>query len=350
MSSLVRSGRRRVCATALTAAAVAALLASACSSEPVVPVATVPGLGGTLIVPNKTRSTVTIVDVATGKQLASFPVSPEPHEIALSADGTTAVTTAIGGSTLSVIDVAGRRVVRTIDVGADSSTHGIAFLSGDSIVAVTSAATDKVALVDVTRGVVLGSIATAGGQPHILQATADGTRFYTSEAATGTISEFDAAQRRLTRTFQVPDAPEGMTVTPNGDEVWVGSSTFFSGRVSVLDPRSGAVTHVVSMFGWPYRIHLTPDARTVLVPDIRRGTLRLIDRASRRQLGIVRFGGGDPGGVAITPDGRYAFQTLNSQGRVAIVDVAARKVVGSLDVGDTPDGIAYTPRVFGATP
>jgi DNA-binding beta-propeller fold protein YncE len=256
----------------------------------------------------------------------------------------------MAGNTLSVIDLAGLRVSRTIDVGADSSTHGIAFLAGDTIVAVTSAATDKVVLVDVTRGRVLGAIATAGGQPHIVQATADGARFYSSEAATGTISEFDVGAMRLSRTFQVPDAPEGMTVTPDGAEVWVGSSSFVRGRVTVLDPRSGAVSEVVSMFGWPYRIHLTPDARTVLVPDIRRGTLRFIDRASRRELGIVRFGGGDPGGLAFTADGRHAFQTLSSQGRVAVVDVTARKIVGSLDVGDTPDGIAYTPRVFGAAP
>ena len=349
MSSIVQCGRqrRRPITPALVAAAV---VTGACSTAPAIPVGTVPGLAGTLIVPNKSRSTVTIVDVATGNQLGWFPVGADPHEIALSSDGATAVTTAMGGNTLSVIDVAGRRVSSTVEMGADSSTHGIAFLAGDSIVAVTSAATDKVALVDVKRGAVIGSVATAGGRPHILQATADGSRIYTSEAATGTISEFDAANHRLTRTFQVPDAPEGMAVTANGDEVWVGSSTFFRGRVTVLDPRSGAVTEVVSMFGWPYRIHLTPDAHTVLVPDIRRGTLRFIDRASRKQLGIVRFGGGDPGGLAITPDGRYAFQTLNSQGRVAIVDVAARTVVGSLDVGDTPDGIAYTPRVFAGTP
>ena len=83
---------------------------------------------------------------------------------------------------------------------------------------------------------------------------------------------------------------------------------------------------------------------------MRRGTLHIIDRSSRRELGRVRYGGGEPGGLAITPDGRYAFQTLMQQGRVAIVDIAQRAVVGNVHVGDMPDGVAYTPRVFVGTP
>jgi DNA-binding beta-propeller fold protein YncE len=253
------------------------------------------------------------------------------------------------GGTLSVIDVPARRVIRTIDLGADSATHGISFL-GDSVVAVTSRATQSTVLVNVLRDSILGSAATAGGHPHMLTAVANGSRFYTSEADSRTISEFDATARTLAKTFRLANAPEGMVVTPDGSEVWIGTSTFLTGQVVVLDPKSGAVTTVARMFGWPYRLHLTPDAGTVLVPDMRRGTLRVIDRLSRRELGRVRYGGGEPGGLAITPDGRYAFQTLMQQARVAIVDIARREIVGNLHVGETPDGIAYTPRVFPAAP
>jgi hypothetical protein len=37
---------------------------------------------------------------------------------------------------------------------------------------------------------------------------------------------------------------------------------------------------------------------------------------------------------------------MSGQARVAIIDVAQRKVVGYLAAGDTPDGIAYTTKVF----
>ena len=90
----------------------------------------------------------------------------------------------------------------------------------------------------------------------------------------------------------------------------------------------------------------TPDQRTVLLPDLRKEELRFLDRATRRELARIPFTGGAPQGIAVTPDGRYAFQSLNAQARVAVVDVASRRVAGHLEAGDTPDGIAYSPRVL----
>jgi hypothetical protein len=48
----------------------------------------------------------------------------------------------------------------------------------------------------------------------------------------------------------------------------------------------------------------------------------------------------------MTPDGRYALESMSTQARVAIIEVASRTVVGYLAAGETPDGIGYTTRVF----
>jgi DNA-binding beta-propeller fold protein YncE len=109
---------------------------------------------------------------------------------------------------------------------------------------------------------------------------------------------------------------------------------------------TGSVSPAADGFGWPYRVLFSPDVRTVLLPDLRKEDLRFLDRASRRELGRLAFPGGGPQGIILSPDGKYAFQSLSREGRVAIVDVAARKLVGHLAAGDTPDGIAYTTRVI----
>jgi hypothetical protein len=88
----------------------------------------------------------------------------------------------------------------------------------------------------------------------------------------------------------------------------------------------------------------------VLLPDLRNEELRFVERGSRRELGRISFTGGAPQGITITPDGRYALQSLSREGRVAIVDVNARSVVGHLQAGDSPDGIAFTRRVMSAPP
>lgn len=307
----------------------------------------VPGLGGTLVVTNKTPSTATIIDVASGKILATLPTGNGPHEVVLSPDGGTAVVTDYSGQpgkTLTVIDVAARRVVRTIDLGEYRRPHGIVFLPGDSLVAVTSEASGHVVVVNIREGVVRRAVPTQQDGSHMVGVTADGVRAFTGNMGSNTVSELNLRTGAFVRMWEVPTTPEAINVTPGGEEVWVGSNG--TGKVSVLLPATGQVTTAAEGFGWPYRVLFSPDGKTVLLPDLRGEVLRFVDRASRRETGRIEFPGGGPQGIVITPDGRYALESLSRQARVAIVDMATRAVVGYLAAGETPDGIAYTTRVF----
>ena len=310
--------------------------------------AQVAGLAGTLVITNKSVSTATIIDVASGRILATLPTGPGPHEVALSADGRTAVVTdyyaAQPGRTLTVIDVAALRVVRTIDLGEHERPHGIVYLPGDSLVAVTSEASGHVVVVHVGEGKVRRVAPTRQAGSHMVGVAADGRRAFTGNVGSNTVSELDLRTGQFVRSWEVPAMPEAINVTPDANEVWVGSNT--TGKVSVIDPATGQVTVAAEGFGWPYRILFSPDGRTVLLPDVKSGELRILDRASRRELGRLSFPDAEPQGITITPDGRYALESLATQGRVVIVDLATRTVAGHLSVGQTPDGIAYTPRVF----
>ena len=311
-------------------------------------VAQVAGLSGTLVVTNKTPATATIIDVATGRVHATLPTGQGPHEVAISGDGRVAVVTDYGaqgpgGNTLTVIDVPAKRVARTIELGTYRRPHGIRFLPGDSLVAVTSEASRNVLVVHVAEGAVRRVIPTGQAGSHMVGVVADGSRLFTGNIGSNSVSELNGASGELVRTFEVPAQPEAINVTPDGAEVWVGSNA--TGRVSVLDPKSGNVVTAAEGLGWPYRVLFTPDLKTVMLPDLRNEELRFLDRASRRELSRLTFSGGAPQGITITPDGRYVFQSLSQQGRVAIIDVATRAVVGQLGAGDTPDGGVYTARV-----
>jgi DNA-binding beta-propeller fold protein YncE len=323
------------------------LLALAASST--VSAAQVPGLTGTLIVTNKAPATATVIDIGSGRILGTIPTGAGPHEIALSSDGRLAVVTDYGGQpgrSLTVIGLPLMRVVRTIDLGTYTRPHGIAFLPGDSLVVVTSESSENVVVVNAVTGTVARAIATQGRGSHMVAVTADGARAYTGNIGSNTVSELDLRSGKFTRSWNVPAQPEAINVTPDGKEVWVGSNA--TGRVSVIDVASGTVTTAAEGVRWPYRILFTPDLNTVLLPDLRGEELRFVDRSSRRELARTSFPGGGPQGIAITPDGRFIFQSLSSQGRVAIIDTRTRATF-HLAAGETPDGIAYTTRVF-ATP
>lgn len=307
--------------------------------------AQVAGVTGTLIVTNKTPSTATLIDVASGTILATLPMGNGPHEVVVSNDGRTAVVTDYGtgpapGSSLTVIDVAGLRVARTISLGEYARPHGIVFLPGDSLVAVTSEAARAVVVVDVRSGAIVKGVSTDKSGSHMVGVAADGVRAWTGDIGSNTVTELDLRSGRAVRHIDVPAQPEAINVTADGNEVWVGSNA--TGRVSVVDTRTATVTTAAEGLGWPYRVLFSPDARLTLIPDYRGEALRFLDRATRRELGRLVLTGSGPQGIAITPDGRFILLSLSREARVAIIDVARRVVLGHLAAGETPDGVAYT--------
>lgn len=299
---------------------------------------------GTLIVTNKSSSTASIISLATGQVVAELPTGNGPHEVAASSNGRWAVVTdygtgQAGGSSLTVIDVAGKRVARTVNMGTYTRPHGVQFLPGDSLVAVTSEASRNVVLVRVADGTIVKAIATGQPASHMLAITASADRIFTGNISAGNVSELNVARGEVTRTFPVPPQPEAITVSHDGEEVWIGSNS--GGIVSVLRTRDSSVTTVATGLGWPYRILITPDRRHVLIPDYRGEALRLLDYSSRAERGRIALAGAGPQGIAITPDSRTAFLSLSTQNRVAIVDLATFTISGYVPAGTAPDGVAF---------
>ncbi|HEX6313438.1 MAG TPA: YncE family protein [Gemmatimonadaceae bacterium] len=309
--------------------------------------AQVSGLSGTLIVTNKSPSTATIIDVATGQALATLPTGNGPHEVVLSSDGRTAVITDYGtgaAPTLTVIDVPGKRVARTISLGQYTAPHGIAFLPGDSLVAVTSERTNHVVVVHVASGGIRKAVPTQHRGSHMVGVAADGRRAWTGDMGDHTVSELDLVGGTHVRSIPVPNVPEAINVTPDGREVWVGSNA--TGKVSVVDVATGTVSTAAEGVSWPYRVLFTPDVKTVVIPDMRNNEVRFLDRATRRELSRISLPGAGPQGVTVTPDGRYLLESLSQQARVVVIDLRTRTIAGYIPAGQTPDGIAYTPNVY----
>ena len=333
--------RRRVTLAAFTASLCALAAHVAQAQAPA-------GLRGTLVVTNKTPGTASIIDVASGRTLATLPTGHGPHEIVLTRDGRTAIVTDYGtgprpGSTLTFIDVPSKRVTRTASLGEYLRPHGLVLLPGDSLVAVTSEANRALLLVRVATGTIAKVIPTEQNGSHMVGITADGKRGWTGNMGSNTVSELDLVAGTSLRTISVPATPEAINVTPDGSEVWVGSNA--TGMISVVDTRTGTVSTAAEGFGWPYRVLYSPNNQLVLMPDMRKEELRFIERATRRELGRIPLPGKGPQGIIFTPDGKYVFLSYSQGAAVAVIDVATRKVLGEIPAGETPDGLVYTPNV-----
>jgi len=315
---------------------------------------------GTLIVANMNDNTATVIDVGTGTTLATLPTGRAPHEIAVTGDGRWAVITNYGdrgaaGRSLTVLDLATVTVARTISMEIYERPHGIAALPGDSLVVVTSEAQGVVVLVNLHTGEIVATIPTEGATSHMLAADARGERVFTTNIRDGTISELDLVNREHVRVLEVAPIVEGLTVSPDGSQVWVGSNQ--AKTVSVVDVAAGRVIDVLEGFGFPYRMAITPDGATAVLADPANGEIRIVDTATRREIhrvlvpaeglaGSTEFpGSSSPEGIAMSRDGRWAFVSLQGRNQVAAVDVAAGSVVATWDTGVWPDGIGFSPLV-----
>ena len=318
--------------------------------------------GATLVVANKAEATVSLVDIATGAVRATLPVGEGPHEVAISPDGRLALVGNYGvrnapGSSLTLIDVPGAAVVRTIDLGEYQRPHGIVWLA-DGIRAVVTAETNKALLVvDTAGGEVVSAVDTDAEISHMVAVTPDGSRAFVANIRSGSVTVVDL--RTNTRVDNLPtgEGAEGVAVTPDGATVWVTNRAADS--VTVLDARSLEVLATLESPSFPIRAVATADGRRVLVTNARSGDVSVFDAATRtleRRLSLRveasevegrlfgdAFGTSSvPIGIVVTPDGTRAFIAHSNADQISVVDLESWKVIGALKAGKEPDGMAIS--------
>jgi len=336
------------------AAALAALLAfMPCAPGAVAQEARLPT--GTVLVAGMDDDSVWLVDLPSGERRAVIATHVAPHEVAVSRDGRRAAVTNYGdrergpGNVIQLVDVATARVDGELVVDGYERLHGVLFLPGDSLLALTSERTGELLVVGIADGAIRRKLPTGGNAPHMV--SLGGEWLYTANIASGTVSRVDPAGDGATLTWPAGTRTEGVAATPDGLEGWTGSME--GGAVVGVEGATGREVARVEGLQVPYRLSVTPDGETVVVSDPpaevlvlidrRTGTVR--DRVDIHAAAVAAAIGAEtsPQGFALSPDGRWAFVSTKGIDRVAVVDLTSASVVRFLPSGAGPDGIAFTP-------
>jgi DNA-binding beta-propeller fold protein YncE len=256
------------------------------------------------------------------------------------------------GNSLTVIDLATASVARTIDLGEHHRPHGVKFFPGDTLLAVTSEVSKAVLLVDFRTDRVVAVVPTTRAVSHMLALSAAGDLLYTTNIVDGSITAIDPRSRQTLGVTPIARMVEGLAMTPDGSQVWVGSNQ--DSLVVVFDTRSGRAVDSLEGFGMPYRLGITPNGQVAVISDPAKGQVRIVDVATRKVRSVVSIpgegvvatsefpGSSSPEGVAVS-GGKLAFVTLQGQNQVAALDLETGRVVWRLPVGTWPDGIAFAP-------
>ena len=308
-----------------------------------------------LLALSKANHTLAIVDPTTLKIVARIPVGQDPHEMVASADGRTAYVCIYGGGSLyeiNVIDLVAQKALDNIDTRPLYGPHDITFVNGK--IWFTAEGSKAVGRYDPVTKKLDWSMGTGQDRTHMIYVTADGKKVYTTNIASGTVSILEnklvqpgamappnAKPRDEWMQTLVPTArgSEGFDVSPGGTELWTAASE--DGTISIIDLTAKKLAAKVDakVMG-ANRLKFTPDGKMVFISSLQTGELTIYDASSRKEIKRLKLGKG-AAGILMDADGSRAFVACSADNNIAVINLKTLEVINHLDVGGTPDGLAW---------
>jgi len=212
------------------------------------------------------------------------------------------------GGSVTVIDTAADRAVATIAVGGRArgiqvGGDGRVYVARSGLKRQTASPLDAILAIDPAARKVVARYP-AGTDPERFALSRDGRRFYIANEDAGTASVTDRASGRVVATLVVGMEPEGVTESPDGRWVYVTAET--SNTVSVVDTRKLAVVATFLVGARPRAAAFSPDGARAYVSAEIGGTIFFVDARRHRVIRTLHLpAGAHPVGVAVSPDGRY---------------------------------------------
>lgn len=327
-----------------------------------------------LLVLSKQDHTLAVVDPADLRVVAKVPVGEDPHEVIASSNGATAYVSNYGFgayNTLAVVDLIADKALPSVDLGPLRGPHGLTFVGGK--VWFTAEAAKAIARYDPATHKVDWILGTGQNRTHMIYVSSDRQHIVTTNVSSGTVSIIGKEPVRMPgppppgmrrppegvgmrpsgpppgpmhRTdwnetvVRVGNGSEGFDVSPDGEEIWVANAQ--DGTISVINFQEKKVVRTIAAnLRGANRLKFTPDGKLVLVSS--GPELVVFDTGTRKVVKRIPIGHGS-GGVLVQPDGARAFVACGPDNYVAVIALPALQVVGHIQAGGGPDGLAWAVR------
>jgi DNA-binding beta-propeller fold protein YncE len=302
-----------------------------------------------LLVANQGSRDLSLIDPAAGKQLTTIPVEGVTgHEVATSPDGKTAYVPIYGdagvgrpgtdGSKLSVIDLASRKVVHTIDFGHGVRPHCAVYDRNSGMLYVTTELDKTVSIIDPKTLKIVGSIPTGQEQSHMLALSRDGSRGYTANVGPGTVSVLDMKARKTLTIIPISTSTQRIAISRDDSMVFTADQA--KPQLAVIDTATNKVKTWVPLPAVGYGTAPTLDGRWLLVAMRGAKGVAVVDLKTMQVAKTIAVPDG-PAEILIDPNGKTAFVACNAKNQIAVIDLGQWKVTQLIDAGKTADGLAW---------
>jgi YVTN family beta-propeller protein len=283
---------------------------------------------GLAFVLNSGSASVSLVDVATGREVRRIPVLREPHHMALTPDHRALLVGDSAGNELLFFDPRSGALERRMPL---ADPYQLQFSPDGRWLVVTGLARNQIDLYDAATMQLVKRFPAATMPSHI-NFSPDSTTVFVSLQGTNDLIAIDIAARRVRWKMPVGNTPAG--VLWHDGRVLVG--IMGAAYVAVVDPRDGRVVEKVHTGRGAHVLFVPPDGRVIYATNRVDGTISVLDATTLKELRVFKVPGG-PDDIDFAPDGKL-WITRRFAHSVAVLDPKTGDFT-TIEVGRSPHGI-----------
>lgn len=298
-----------------------------------------------MVVVQKGDHSLGYYDFETGRELDRVGVDPFPHEFTLSSDGRVAYLAGFGvalaehpgdgGSTVSIVDVPGRRRIGTVQCGDYRRPHDVALDGRGTLYVVCEGSSRLLVVRDPASGRFDLALPTLGQGSHMVTVLRDGSVAFSSNMESGTVTAlFPDAPDRPGVVLPVGKHPEGTVLDAEERRLYVMNRE--SVEITIIDVQQLRVLRSVPTPPGPVRV--CRDTERLLAALYHGCGLLMVDTNDTTQQQVVPL----PAkaiSVGYHAPSRTALLSCHDQ-RVYLVDTVAGAVIRSISTRSDPDPVA----------
>jgi YVTN family beta-propeller protein len=221
----------------------------------------------------------------------------------------------------------------------------------------------SISVIDTTTNTVTSTIFECDGcnpGPTGVAITPDRMFVYVANQAAGTVAIIDATSNSIVNTITIPpicsgeicNSPltVGVAINPNPNKPFAyvtnTGSVGTTGFVTVINTQTQTiVTPSITVGSHPFGVAVTPDGAFAYVTNGAPGTensVSVINTSTNAVTKTISVGN-NPTGVAVNLGGSFAYVTNAGDGTVSVINTTTNAVTNTLSAGSAPYFVAFTP-------
>lgn len=307
------------------------------------------GARGLVLVANKADRTLSLIDVAAGREVAAVPEEGiTGHEVIASPDGKTAYVPIYGdsgvgragsdGRALVVIDLASRKITGRVDFGRGVRPHCPLIGPKDGLLYVTTELDQTITIIDPKTLKIVGTVPTGAPESHMLAIAADGRHGYTANVGVGSVSVLDLQARKTVKVIPVAKRVQRIAVSADGKVAITADQD--QPRLAFIDTASHEVKSWVTLPAVGFSTAPTRDGRWLVVTMPSVNKVAVVDLKTQQVAHTIDMPP-IPQEVMLRPDGRIAYVSCDQAATLVAIRTSDWQIDGQVDAGKGADGLAW---------